>query len=842
MGERRAIAVGDVLGDKYEITGELGEGAMGVVYAARHRALNKIVAIKTLRVEIANNAELTGRFEQEARAASAIGHPNIVEVFDLGSASNGTRYMVMEHLDGMSLADMLVHEPLLTPERAVGIMSQVLSALGAAHRRGIVHRDLKPENIFVTRTEERGEFVKLLDFGISKVLEVADPNIAGDDAASRRTRLGSVLGTPLYMSPEQARGMADIDERTDLWSVGCVLYEMLCGQTPFDGENYNQIMTAILEGYYPLPRQLRPAIPPALEAVIKAALCDRNRRFGSAADMRQHLVAAVKAGAVVTPVAPQVPITAPPLDLGAPARAPASAGEALPTAPTVHTKPAGSSASAGALSAAGERSATSDQELLSALDALEQRARSNPELEIPLDMELDDEVPAAPKPAAAAPSAPKQQVSGDARFVPPEVAAGKAGELKLNTDALGASGERLREKQAERQQLARPSAQRRAVAVTARGPRLRIGAVLGWIVVLALIGVAGAAGYRYYHQGYIFSPPAKTTVAIRFQPNPQDAEIIVDGEPLTARPYRAAVGEAHEIVFRAPGRLAAHRVVTPEASDTPIVVVRLSHQLPPVNAATVGQVRDSEADLVSNAEAADQPQSLDDLDMAYAKIALYAACLEQIAQHVIDAREAFRADGEAMFTELPVAPMSECRIRIGNGRDREPTWPTVDAAATAYLAALEDLHIKAKRARSEVLAAFEAVWTAQRELTGQVARRRAQWQRLELGSLGGDERGAHWHMRRLALSSQAWTRAELAGAPARVTKAARAEVVNAHREAARYTVSKVEDSTAPAGSREFLAAAVSVLELAESEGTKVDAAELLERHNALIEKFNAMTL
>ena len=371
---------------------------------------------------------------------------------------------------------------------------------------------------------------------------------------------------------------------------------------------------------------------------------------------------------------------------------------------------------------------------------------------------------------------------------------------------------------------------------------MRIGAIIAWVLVLAVIGAGGAAAYRYYQLGYLLTPPTKKTVAIRFQPTPSDADIFINGEILTSHPYRAAVSETAEIVFRAPGRLAVRRVVTPQANDTPTIVARLAHMLPVLHAATVGQVRDSSQDLVSSAEAADQPKSLADLDLAYAKISLYAECLAQIAQPLIDARNAYRADKKATFDELPVAAMSECRVRIGNGRDRQPKWATVDQAATEYLAALEQLLLFSKRARSEVLAAFESAWSAQNELTNQVARRRVQWQQLELASLGGDERGAHWHMRRLALASQAWTRAELAHAPAGVRKAARTELIAAHREAARYTVSKVEDATAPAGSREFLAAAAAALELAESKGEAVDALELLRLHNALIENFNAMTL
>ena len=184
------INVGDVLDGKYEIVAKLGEGAMGLVFEGRHRMLGKRVAIKTLRAEIAQHAEVIGRFEQEARAASAIGHRNIVEVFDLGRVPSGAYFMVMEYLKGHDLADILVDTPYPTPQRLSAILADVLSALGAAHRLGIVHRDLKPENIFLVQSEN-GECVKLLDFGISKVLESSSDEELTTSA--RATRYGTIL-------------------------------------------------------------------------------------------------------------------------------------------------------------------------------------------------------------------------------------------------------------------------------------------------------------------------------------------------------------------------------------------------------------------------------------------------------------------------------------------------------------------------------------------------------------------------------------------------------------------------------------------------------------------------
>jgi hypothetical protein len=207
--------------------------------------------------------------------------------------------MVMELLDGESLAALLKRTPLLPIPLATHLMVQVLGGLSAAHKHGIVHRDLKPENIFVLQSDERPNFVKILDFGISKVLSPQSPGKSATVKGSG-TIVGSILGTPLYMSPEQAIGqVAIIDHRADIYSAGVVLYEMLCGRTPFAGEGYAQILVGLLDGNYPPPRSLRPDISPALEAAIVRALDrDIERRFPSAAAMRE----AISGGSVeVTP-------------------------------------------------------------------------------------------------------------------------------------------------------------------------------------------------------------------------------------------------------------------------------------------------------------------------------------------------------------------------------------------------------------------------------------------------------------------------------------------------------------------------------------------------------------
>jgi serine/threonine protein kinase len=283
-----SLAPGQILEGKYKIVRELGRGAMGVVHEALHMALGRRVAIKTLLAETGPDPDLVARFEREARAASAIGHPHIVDVFDLGRTPEGVLFMAMELLDGKSLATLLRDTPCLPVPLALDLASQMLSGLAAAHRNGIVHRDLKPDNIFILNTEDRPNFVKIVDFGISKILVRSSQgrHLAGKGGG---TAVGTVLGTPLYMSPEQILGQVGrIDHRSDIYSAGVVLYEMLCGRTPFEGESHAKIFASILDGWYPLPSDLRREIPPSVAAAIVRALDrDMAKRFDTATAMRE---------------------------------------------------------------------------------------------------------------------------------------------------------------------------------------------------------------------------------------------------------------------------------------------------------------------------------------------------------------------------------------------------------------------------------------------------------------------------------------------------------------------------------------------------------------------------
>ena len=257
---------GRVLGDRYRIISRLGQGGMGSVYLAEHVTLGKRMAVKVLRPEFSRDEELLDRFQHEARAASQIGQENIVEVFDFGHTPEGEAYFVMEALDGESLARVLHRDGPMPVARALPIFLQICRALGAAHQRGIVHRDLKPENVFVLRRTDGTDFVKVIDFGIAKG--------PGAPNAKRLTRAGSIIGTPEYMSPEQASATS-IDQRSDVYAFGVLAYETLTGRLPFDGDTpLATLMKHQSDAPVP-PRQLRPELPPEVEEVVLRALVKR---------------------------------------------------------------------------------------------------------------------------------------------------------------------------------------------------------------------------------------------------------------------------------------------------------------------------------------------------------------------------------------------------------------------------------------------------------------------------------------------------------------------------------------------------------------------------------------
>jgi len=296
------------------VTGILGEGGMGAVYIAEHLMLGRKVAIKRLHPELVGDEKAVARFQREARAAAATGHEHIVEVLDLGYAEDGAPYLVMEHLRGSSLAQVLRQDGRLGLSRTANIVGQVLAALEAVHQREIVHRDLKPDNIFLTRRGGVAEYVKVSDFGISK-----RKHEEGEPTNLRRT--GVTMGTPYYMSPEQARGMRKLDHRVDLYAVAVITYECLTGRLPLIGDNYHALLQQILRVEPIPPSSLVPGLPPALDAVVLRGLAkDPAARFSSAAEMLAALapfgartgdVAAMLATQPETRPRPQAAIEAP---------------------------------------------------------------------------------------------------------------------------------------------------------------------------------------------------------------------------------------------------------------------------------------------------------------------------------------------------------------------------------------------------------------------------------------------------------------------------------------------------------------------------------------------------
>ncbi len=270
------------LRDKYELGEKLGQGGMGAVYAARNKLTGRRVAIKLVPEKSGTDEDMAVRFLREARAASAIEHPNVVQVFDAGQ-SDGHLFMVMELMDGEPLSKLIHREAPLEPQRIIDILGPILDALAFAHGHGIIHRDIKPANIFLARMPHSNEAVpKLLDFGIAKYSE--------DVESLGLTQSGTIMGTPYYMSPEQLQAREAVDHRADLYSVGVILYEALSGQKPFYAESYASLIVAILQTEPVEIQDLSPDLSPALVGVVSRALQkDRERRFKTSEEMREAL-------------------------------------------------------------------------------------------------------------------------------------------------------------------------------------------------------------------------------------------------------------------------------------------------------------------------------------------------------------------------------------------------------------------------------------------------------------------------------------------------------------------------------------------------------------------------
>ncbi len=623
------LTSGELLDGKYRITREIGRGAMGVVYEAVHAALGRRVAVKTLLEEMSANVQLGERFEQEARAASAIGHPHIIDVFDLGRTQDGLLFMVMELLDGESLGDMLKKTPRLPIPLATHLMVQVLSGLSAAHKHGIVHRDLKPDNIFVLRGEERPSFVKIVDFGISKVLLPHGPG-AAVTAKGSGTMVGSILGTPLYMSPEQAIGqVAAIDHRADIYSAGVVLYEMLCGQTPFTGEGYAQILGSLLEGRYPPPRGLRPEISPSLEAAIVRALDrDIGKRFPSAASMRDAIAGG---SAEATP---------------GPIMLAASVGDPL----HVSLDPLGDAPAPGSVS----------------LALLEEPASPVPSVQRRPTGIAD---PFAPPPGSESPplladdlDRPLALRQTKGRRPPPSEPHERPREIVVEDSARPRRAARGRQTMAPERLLSSRARSRLVKALS-----------------LLAVAVVARVAYSYlrHTDGDVPSVRHGAMYKVRLMVEPSQASVQIDHVPTTQRELSLDSGAPHVLNAAAPGRVTKRFAF--DAKPGLELSVHLGHSLPLPSPTDPPPLP---AELA--ADYPDDPRPQVDVERAFAKLDRYADCLALADEAGGGVKEGRKAGARA---RLRGEELALCQRLIAEANAAEPALPELQTAAEGYLSA-----------------------------------------------------------------------------------------------------------------------------------------------------------
>lgn len=282
-------SIGTTIGEKYEILAVIGGGAMGLVYKARHTLMKRIVAVKMLHPNMLPDAGTVMRFKKEAEALSCLNHPNILTVFDFGISTQGQPYLVTDYLEGQTLGEVLESNQCVPWQRTVQIFMQVCSALAHAHKNGVIHRDIKPSNIMLTEFEDQADFVKILDFGIAKVLTEETEN------SSQLTRTGEVFGSPLYMSPEQCRGKP-LDARSDIYSLGCVMFRTLTGQPAFFGQDLVECLYKHVNEAAPSLREMAPeaSIPEELDLIVHKCLNkDPLERYQSMVELKEALGATI---------------------------------------------------------------------------------------------------------------------------------------------------------------------------------------------------------------------------------------------------------------------------------------------------------------------------------------------------------------------------------------------------------------------------------------------------------------------------------------------------------------------------------------------------------------------
>lgn len=281
------VSVGEVIAGKYKLERVLGQGGMGVVFAAVDRELERRVAIKLLLPEHAENEGAVGRFLREAKAAARIRSEHVVQVYETGRLPAGVPYIVMEFLHGADLAQKLEERGAMPVREAASYLLEACEALAQAHAAGVVHRDLKPANLFLSRHADGTDVLKVLDFGISKL-----------DSGAALTKSATILGSPYYMSPEQLQTPTDVDARADVWALGVIAYELLTGRRPFDSESLPGLCVSILNTQPAPISEITPGIPPELERFLSRCLAkDRNERCQTVAELAAALAPFAPAGA-----------------------------------------------------------------------------------------------------------------------------------------------------------------------------------------------------------------------------------------------------------------------------------------------------------------------------------------------------------------------------------------------------------------------------------------------------------------------------------------------------------------------------------------------------------------
>ncbi len=270
---------------KYQLVKLIGRGGMGSVWEAKHVSLGTSFAIKFIEAEYADSHEARSRFDKEAKAAATIQSKHAIQIYDHGVTEDGKPYIVMELLQGEPLDKRIERTGTIPLQETARIISQVARGLVRAHEQGIVHRDLKPENIFLVRSpDEDEEIAKVLDFGIAKMQGASAPGLTSS------TKTGAVLGTPFYMSPEQARGLRNVDHRTDVWSLGVIAFKCVMGRLPFDGESVGDLLVKICTAPIPVPSQLSPGLPPSFDAwFLRALEREPDRRFSTVTELADGL-------------------------------------------------------------------------------------------------------------------------------------------------------------------------------------------------------------------------------------------------------------------------------------------------------------------------------------------------------------------------------------------------------------------------------------------------------------------------------------------------------------------------------------------------------------------------